>query len=564
MKPSLARPLATASLVLLTGLAPKPARAVEMILLTKVNGVACTQLSQVACWADAVTGAPTGRLPGLNDWATLGGDNASQAAGQSNQFLLTRVIWLPSFIGKASFPSHFTQYGTLRSSILSVEDGSYTVGAGQGSFGQINVGADSLQGARPDHSLRNPLFEVQGGVVSTGAVKVGLDEFGLDFRSSGEVRLTGGTLQVSGDVSGAGLQPTFVSSKLFIDGGQLNTPRISNFSELWVGSSAGRIGSLRRNAGETASTALLALGVDGGSGEVQLSGVGATLSATQAMIGSGSLGTGRLILTAGGRFETGSLTLAQGAGSSGLLSLDAPATSVAVTGDIDVAAGGQGRVVATGGAHLTSGDVRMGDGAAGSGFIDLSRSDTHWEGRDFSLGAQTLATLRVADGASLSARNLVLGPHATLMLRDGGVQADTLSVAPRGTIDFELTGAAPFYETGFLMVHGALHFEGHLNLSFASGYTPEAGQRLQLFSFDSFSGQLGADQVTVYGFDAHRLDFSQLSVNGSVGVTAAVPEPSSGLMWGAGLAALLGLARRRSRLASQGCDAGTGGGAETA
>lgn len=550
MKPFLAAPLATAALGLLTALAPTPARAVEMMLLTKVNGVACTQLSQVACWAAPVTGAPTGRLPGQDDWATLGGDNASQAAGQSHQFLLTRVVWLPAFIGSAAFPSHFTQYGTLRSSILSVEDGSYTVGAGQGDFGLINVGADSIQGARPDRSLRNPVFEMRGGIVRAGAVKVGQDAYGLDARSSGEVRLTGGTLEVGGDLSGAGLHATFVSSKLFIDGGQLQAPRITNFGELLIGSTAGRIGSLRRNAGETASTARLALGVDGGSGEMQLSGAGATLTATQAMVGSGSLGTGRLILTAGGRFEAGSVTVAQGAGSSGLLSLDAPGTSVALTGDMDVAAGGQGRIVATSGARITSGDVRMGDVAAGSGFIDLAGTDTHWEARDFSMGAQTIATLRVTDGASLTARNLVLGPHAALMLRDGGVQADTLSLAPRATLDFELTGAAPFFETGFLMVHGALHFEGHLNLSFAGGYAPEAGQRLQLLSFDGFDGfggLLGADQVTVTGFDASRLDFSQLSVDGSVSVTAAVPEPASGPMLGAGLVLLLSLASRPRR-----------------
>lgn len=547
MKPFLAAPLATATLGLLTVLAPTPASAVEMILLTKANGVACTQLSQLACWAAPGTGAPTGRLPGQEDWATLGGDNASQAAGQSHQFLLTRVVWLPGFIGSAAFPSHFTQYGTLRSSILSVEDGSYTVGAGQGDFGLVNVGADSIQGARPDRSLRDPVFAVQGGIVRAGSVKVGQDAFGLDTRSSGEVRLTGGMLQVSGDLSGAGLQPTFVSSKLFIDGGQLQVLRITHIGELLVGSTAGRIGSLQRKAGETASTGRLALGLDGGIGELQLSGAGATLTATQALIGSGSLGAGRLILNAGGRFEAGSVTVAQGAGSSGLLSLDAPGTSVAVTGDLDVAAGGQGRIVATGGSRITSGDVRMGDVATGSGFIDLAQPNTHWAAQDFSMGAQTIATLRVTDGASLTARNLVLGPHASLMLRDGGIQADTLSLAPRASLGFELTGAAPFFDTGFLMVHGALHFEGHLNLSFAGGYAPEAGQRLQLLSFDSFSGRLGADQVTVYGFDASRLDFSQLSVDGSVTVTAAVPEPASGSMWAAGLVLLLCVASRPRR-----------------
>lgn len=537
------RPLAAtcfAAALALTTPGEALAQANPLLLLTKVNGVVCSQISQVACWS-TLGGVPAGRLPNADEWAMLGGDNASQAAGQSHQFAIVSVIWLPSFIGSVAFPSHFTQYGTMHSGVLSVDDGSYTVGAGQGTFVQLNVGADPLQGARPDRSLRNPLLEVRGGSVTTSRLKVGSDAFGQDSRSSGEIRLTGGRLQVFGDLSGAGISPLFVSSKLFIDGGQLEAPRITHFSELLVGSAAGRIGSLRRGAGETASTGLLAIGVDGGTGTVQLAGVGAAVTASRALVGSGQGGRGTMNLLAGS-LAAGSVTLAQGADSYGSLTVEGPGSTVAVTGDMDIGAGGRGQLIATGGSRISSADVRVGNVSGGSGFVDLALPGTHLETRDFSLGAEAAGELHVAESASLTARNLVVGQYGTMTLRNGGVQADTMRVDAGGLVAIRLTSADPFFETGFLMVNGPLHFEGRLQLSFLDGFAPEAGRRLQLFSFDGFSGLLGADQVTVNGFDAGMLDFGMLSVDGSIRV-APVPEPAIWLLWGVG--ALVLAARRR-------------------
>lgn len=511
-----------------------------VILLTKANGVVCSQISQLACWADAQSGASIGRLPTTSEWAMLGGDNAIQAAGQSNEFGLLSVVSLPSFAGSGAFPSYFTQYGSMRMSLLSVEDGSYTVGAGSGTFAQVTVGHDTLQSAVPGRPLRNPRLELTGGSVVAGSVKVGDDTFSQYTRSSGEVRLTGGVLRVSGDITGTGIAPAFITTRLTIDGGQLQVLNIKDFSELAVGSTAGSFGELQRQAGETASAGLLSVGVNRGNGNLMLTGAGASLTASQAVLGSGG-GYGAVSLEAGS-FVVGSLTLAQGAQSRGQLALAGAATTVTVTGAFDIGAGGQAKLVAMDGAHMTSADVRVGSVAGDTSYVGLVGASTHWEARDITVGMQAESTLRVAQGASLKARDLVLGPHATMTLHDGGVLADTLNVAAGGILDFQLAGANPPFETGFLVVNGTLHFEGRLQLSFVDGYAPSAGDHLQLLHFADYTGLLGADQVTVKGFDASRLDFSRLSVDGSVSVTA-VPEPVPALLFGTGLVLLS--ARRR-------------------
>ncbi|MFN0184826.1 MAG: PEP-CTERM sorting domain-containing protein [Aquabacterium sp.] len=453
-KPIAARIAATAGLIaaLTSGPAQAQGNGNPLILLTKANGVVCSQISQVACWADRFTGAPSGRLPRADEWAMLGGDNAIQGAGQSHAFQILHVIWLKSFIGQAAFPSHFTQYGQMTSQLLSVDDGSYTVAGAnaRGRFGWVTVGRP-IQGARPNQSLRNPVLEVRGGVVEVGLMNVGQDEFSQDSRSSGEVRLTGGTLKVSGAMTGAGVAPQFVSSRLFVDGGQLEARNIQNFTELHVGSTAGRVGHLQRKAGETASTGLLAVGVEGGTGSLQLTGAGAQLTARQAVLGSGPGG---------------------------------------------------------------SGEVSM------------------------------------ADGALLSAREMVIGARGTLKLHNGGMQADTMQVAAGGIVAIDLTGADPSFETGHFMLNGLLHFEGRLELNFLNGFAPVQGQRIQLFGFDGFSGRLGAAQVVVTGFDAAQLDFSRLAVDGSI---AAVPEPATTVLWLLGLGGLMVAAQRRRRLVPYAC-----------
>ncbi|MBN8505076.1 MAG: hypothetical protein J0L58_11400, partial [Burkholderiales bacterium] len=230
------------------------------------NSQACTRWSQVACWRNFTTGAAMGRAPGPDDWVILGGDNATQTAERNDRFQFVGVHWLPGFGGRGSFPSYFTQRGTLQSLVLSVGEGRYTLAGGLGSFGLVQVGSGSMQGQRNDGVLRTPVLEVTGGrLFTSGQIQVGDDVFDLHARSSGEVRLAGtGTLDALGGLQGAGLNAQYVTSTLVMDGGTLNTPFIRDFTDLRVGSTAGRVGSLSLASGKTASTRRLAVGRDGG------------------------------------------------------------------------------------------------------------------------------------------------------------------------------------------------------------------------------------------------------------------------------------------------------------
>lgn len=80
-----------------------------------------------------------------------------------------------------------------------------------------------------------------------------------------------------------------------------------------------------------------------------------------------------------------------------------------------------------------------------------------------------------------------------------------------------------------------------------TGCVPSAGQQFALFDFDSFSGRLGAADITVTGFDRELLDFSRLAVDGTLTVTA-VPEPGTWATLCAGLLAVGGVLNRRRRV----------------
>ncbi len=81
-------------------------------------------------------------------------------------------------------------------------------------------------------------------------------------------------------------------------------------------------------------------------------------------------------------------------------------------------------------------------------------------------------------------------------------------------------------------------FAGGLNLIFGNGYTPVTGDVFNLFDFNAFNGLFDLAKINVLGFNRSRLDFSGLSVDGTLRVMDApldVPEPATHWLFFAGL-----------------------------
>lgn len=115
----------------------------------------------------------------------------------------------------------------------------------------------------------------------------------------------------------------------------------------------------------------------------------------------------------------------------------------------------------------------------------------------------------------------------------------------RSILTLDIGGVAP---GSFDALRGlaTLEIAGRLVLDFAPGASFSSGERLQLFDTAGFAGTMDAGRIVVTGFDRQRLDFSQLWVDGTLGVTA-VPEPAVIWMWLAGGLATAASVRRRPR-----------------
>ncbi len=303
------------------------------------------------------------------------------------------------------------------------------------------------------------------------------------------------------------------------------------------------------------------------------------------------LGPGTVLRVNGGSLAATTVSLAGGFVLPGSAPLDlSPVGTLAGSGVVGtaLAGGGGNRIVATGGA-LTLGDLNRVDGYAYGGTLDAGANTVLLLDRDLAeLGSATL----LADGRLASVNGIRLGGGRSLtttgaavvqglFANDGAVDAasgvltflnDVVGTGSfAGNIVFRAgfaTGTAladvrfdggdlSFGEQALLTIKldatgadrlldiGGLRFDGTLALQFGAGALPTDGTRWQLLDFDSFTGRLDASRIVVSGFDATRLDFSQLPVDGTLAVLA-VPEPRTALLWLAGLAAL-GVARRGRR-----------------
>lgn len=548
-------------------LAASPGLAVAdiAILRSVYVGTPCTSLDVVGCWAATLTGVPLGRLPNAGDWVMIGGDDASQPAGRTHTFGTIQVIGVANtFVPDFTFPSTFTQNGTMNLETLSVEDGRYTVAGGTGTFKFLGVG-DPISGA-PRGRQREPVFEQRGGTVNAQSeVKVGsANTSSFNGISSGEIRLSGSasTFNAPKGLKGAGVDVTIVTSTLVLDGGLLATPSITDFTDIVVGSGATPFGFLDVGPGQTVSTRRISIGVGGAEGYLFVGGKDALLTAKEMVIGTGadSRGYARVGVGDSGKITTGSLTLGVERGSYGFLQVEGPRTGTTavleLTGALDVGVGGKGEVRIFSRGQVGAGSARIGAGDADSpeSSISISGAGSSFVVGSLTVGAGSGGVLDVKSGGSLQADSLTAGDGGVVKLDRAVVDVGEARFDAGSTLQILLRGATAGTDYTQLLELSEFHFNGTLALEFIAGFVPTLGQRFQLFGFDTFSGSFGPDAITVAGFDEDQIDFRRLGVDGSFVIgrpTVPVPEPATWLASGLGLVGLAAIRKvRKTSLAA--------------
>jgi T5SS/PEP-CTERM-associated repeat protein len=115
-----------------------------------------------------------------------------------------------------------------------------------------------------------------------------------------------------------------------------------------------------------------------------------------------------------------------------------------------------------------------------------------------------------------------------------------LVLSTASTTKMELAGTQPGLEYDRLLIQGAFHADGALEVTLLNGYLPQAGQQFDLFDFGSFAGDFDTIQLPALG-GTLAWDDSQLE---TAGVLKVVPEPGSAALLLLGLGMMMG---RRSR-----------------
>lgn len=308
--------------------------------------------------------------------------------------------------------------------------------------------------------------------------------------------------------------------------------------------------------------------------------------------GTLSVGSGTTLTLAGGRVAAPRLQLDGGR----IASADGGALDLAevqwleARGRIDAAIrGGAGTEIRATGA-LVLGDASRADGfrfdgelRAGGQSLELMSADVARLG--FKTTLEHGAALSAAHGLQLAegARLVALGD----VLIDGMLQHEGTLASLDGTLTLrrQVSGAGGFDGGSFVFLAGydtgagiasvdfgqgdasfaaastltlkigqdhdrltrldLLDFQGRLRLVFDGTDDFRAGAALPLLQFGALEGGFDRGRIVVSGFDAGRLDFSRLNLDGTL-LISAVPAPASAWTLLAGLLALAGV-RRRAR-----------------
>ncbi|MCV2369792.1 FxDxF family PEP-CTERM protein [Roseateles oligotrophus] len=232
---------------------------------------------------------------------------------------------------------------------------------------------------------------------------------------------------------------------------------------------------------------------------------------------------------------------------------------------INVGSGGTAILNISNGGVVIDATGNVGKEIGGSGTVTVTDLGSRWSNILLNIGggdSSRVGTLNIkSSGKVVATGDVAVKNGGTVNLNGGSLEATGNNGAPFGDVRFEtgsvlsmkVFGTTPLEQYGRLTTLGSMNFNGMLNLSFESGFTPLSGSSFSLFDFKGFSGSFGTAQdsyshITVAGFERSKLDFSHLATDGTLRVAVtAVPEPQTYAMLLAGLGLVGFVARRRSK-----------------
>lgn len=305
----------------------------------------------------------------------------------------------------------------------------------------------------------------------------------------------------------------------------------------------------------------------------------------------GNWGAGGFVQT-GGMHESTSLRLGDQAGSKGIYRLSGPVSSMLFTGNTRVGMQGEGEFYQTGGIH-TSEHLFIGDwyGSKGSynlsggqlqtnntwigggdhiGVMTVDGPDTRWHNQnqihvgDALFSAPELAggVLQLLNGAQINTAGVIIGETGRLEgngvvfgdVSNGGLVTPGLSAGQLdifgnytqtadGTLAMEIGGHGYGFDQDFINIFGDAELGGTLSVSLLGGYNPYLGEIFDIMYASLISGSF--DELLFPIFNGMTFDIAYDANLIRLTVVNAVPVPAAAWLFGSGVLALAGVARRR-------------------
>ena len=355
---------------------------------------------------------------------------------------------------------------------------------------------------------------------------------------------------------------------------------------------AGR-GTYRQLDGMHDSNEVVIAHLSGSEGRYELAGDSAGLHTTQRTV-VGDDGVGRFVHSAGSH-DTQELVLGRGTNTpaaTGRYDMSGMYSSLN-TGHTVVGDRATGRFIQSGGEHYTH-DLIIGQSAGSNGAYELrggslesettrigATSDATgamkvigetaqwWNHGNVYVGAEIFnpadtgaALLELQDGAMLRADAVIVGETGTLR-GNGRIDADVTNngrLAPglsagqldimgnytqldEGTLSIEIGGNNPGIDQDYLNIFGAANLAGTLDVSLLDGYQFNLGESFDILYASIVFGTF--DDLLFPIFNGMTFDIVYDLNTVRLTVVNAVPVPAAAWLFGSGVVALMGVARRR-------------------